>query len=188
VTASLIAFAATISAVLVVSRRWERGVSDRLLAWTAVAAALVAATVTAVAHLGPGTAFFLGIAAGAAVWDAAFGVIPNVLSVAATSAAVLVWLQAGATLWPLVVAVLCGALLLVAWWMGALGGGDVKFVPALVLAGGAVVPAATVPVGFIVLGVLALVSIPWALAAPDRTAPWATAGFISVSGVIAVAL
>ena len=105
---------------------------------TTVLHAAAAAVLTAAAALVSGTsiplAVLLAIASATAMTDAREHRIPNVLAAAATLTAGILWLDVGAPLIPLAITVLAAVGLYDTWKSDALGGGDVKYLPALILA------------------------------------------------------
>lgn len=100
----------------------------------AAAAALLTAAAAFAAGTGAPFATLLGIASAAAITDAREHRIPNILSLAAAIAAVFTWLGAGAPLIALELGAVAAVSLYTLWQLDQVGGGDVKYLPSLVLA------------------------------------------------------
>lgn len=128
----------------------------------AAAAALLAAA--AAVFLGAGSAYaaVIAVASAVAMTDAREQLVPNCLSAFAAVAAVGVWVNVGAPL--IAVAVAAAALLglYVAWLGEWCGGGDVKFIPALVLVAAALGDPLTAVLRVLIFGaVLVLIASLW---------------------------
>lgn len=150
---------------------------------TGAAAVLLAAAAALLCGAGPWTAALLGVATAAAITDARERRIPNELSLLATTAGIGVWVSVGAPPVALAVFGLAAAVLYYLWEAELFGGGDVKFVPALVLAAAALGdPVTAVIRALIFTAVLLGIATVWAAASDESEGP------LVVGGPLALAL
>lgn len=132
-------------------------------------------------------ALLLGCVTAAAVSDATEQLIPNSVALAATVCAFAVWVSAGAPPTAALVAACAAAALLGLFELDGVGGGDVKTLPALVLAVSAVGVPELAPLRLALLAaVLCLGVIAWALT--HRTAHGPVMAAAPLAAALALAL
>lgn len=149
---------------------------------TATAAGVLTAAAPALAGASPALVVLFGITGAAAMTDARENRIPNALSLVATVTAALAWVQAGAPLPAALIAVVGALTLHLMWVEGALGGGDVKFVPSLILAVASVGDPVTSASRAVLLVVVLLgVAICWAGALAHERGPLLVGGPLALA-------
>lgn len=147
---------------------------ERVLRALPIAAGALAATLALLAGWVPAAAVLLAAATVASITDGLTYRIPNTVAAVAAAAALALWLTADAPLPALLVSLCAAAGLLGLWEAGLLGGGDVKFVPALALGVCATAPPALawLPAVMLGMGLYAFATM-YAAAVGDRRLPLA---------------
>ena len=126
-------------------------------------------------------ALLLAVAVAAAYIDSRTFRIPNSLSAVTALLAVACWVAAGAPTAALWAAMVVFAMMYVLWDAGMMGGGDVKYVPSLVLAAASDPdPAAALIRAAVFAGVLFATAALWSLAARQKESPLAVGGALAL--------
>lgn len=149
----------------------------------AAAAAVLTAAAALVSGVSVPVAVLIAAASAAAMTDGRENRIPNVLAAAAVLSSAAIWVAAGAPPAALAIAALAAAGMYLLWSAGVLGGGDVKYLPALVLAAATLGDPVTAVLRVLVFGGLLLgIASAWPRTSDLREVP------LVVGGPLALAL
>ena len=148
----------------------------------AAAAAVLAAAAAVVSGAGIPAAVLLAVASAAAMTDARENRIPNVLAATAALSSAAIWVAAAAPSAALALAALAATGMYLLWSVGALGGGDVKYLPALVLAAATLGDPVTTVLRVLVFGGILLgIASAWPRTSDMREGPLAVGGPLALA-------